>query len=158
MADNLYVFTTPDGGGFSYAANTTKTLLTVDAPAGRNITLTELGISADGTSGTALALRVELCRCTFATAGTSTAAVTGIQTRGDTTAAQSTGARDYTAEPTVLTTIRTWFVTPNMGLLGWQFPLGREPMSAVGTGFALRVTNPTGGTTVNVRGYMEIEE
>lgn len=154
MADRLYV---ASSAAFSYAANTTKTLVLVDAPANNDLTITEVGVSADGTSGTALALVLDICLVTMATSGTSTS-TTPVQTRGATQAAQATAGHSYTAEPTVLSVIRTMYWTPNQGLVIVQFPLGREPMTGLGTGLCLRVNNPTSGTTVNVRGYIEFEE
>lgn len=154
-ADRLYVARTESA--FSYAANTTKTAVSVSAPADHEVVVTEIGVSADGTSGTALALHVELCRWDDTSAGTSTAC-TEVQTRGASKATQATAAHSFSAEPTTLTVIRSWFLTPNMGVLIVQFPLGREPMTGDGTGIVLRVNNPTSGTTVNVRAYIEYAE
>lgn len=155
MADRLYVARVETA--FSYAANTTKSLVSVSAPANHELLVTEISVSADGTSGTALALHVELCRWDDSTAGTSTSA-TPVQTRGAAKTTQATAAHSFTAEPTALTVIRSWFLTPNMGVLVVQFPLGREPMSGDGTGLLIRVNNPTSGTTVNLRGYIEYAE
>ncbi len=154
MADRLYV---AQSAAFSYAANTTKTLVLVDAPANRDLTITEIGVSADGTSGTALALVVELCHVTMATSGTSTS-LTPVQTRGNVLASQATAAHSFTAEPTVVTVIKGWYMTPNQGLFIVQFPLGREPMTRTGEAIAIRINNPTSGTTVNLRGNIEFEE
>lgn len=146
-----------NSAAFSYAANTTKTLVLVDAPASRDIAITEYGVSADGVTGAALALVIELCHVTLATAGTSTS-TTPTQTRGKVVAAASTAAHSYSAEPTVVTVISSFYMTPNQGTVIVQLPLGGEIESNLGEAVAIRVTNPTSGTTVNVRGYVEFEE
>lgn len=146
-----------NSAAFSYAANTTKTLVLVDAPASRDIAITEFGVSADGVTGAALALVVELCHVTMATSGTSTS-TTPTQTRGKVVAAASTAAHSFSAEPTVVTVISSFYMTPNQGTVIVQFPLGGEIESNLGEGVAVRINNPTSGTTVNVRGYIEFEE
>ena len=142
---------------FSYAANTTKTLVLVKAAANREIRVTEYGVSADGVTGAALALLVELCQVTMATSGTNTS-MTPTQVRGKTVASAHTAAHSYSAEPTVITVMSATYMTPNQPTLIVQLPLGGEIEGELGAGIAIRVTNPTSGTTVNVRGYIEYEE
>ncbi len=146
-----------NSAAFSYAANTTKTLILVDPPANRDLAITEWGVSADGVTGAALALVVELCHVTVATAGTSTAA-TPVQVRGKTATVGASAAHSYTVEPTVVTVISSVYLSPNTPTLIVQLPLGGEIESNVGEALAIRVTNPASGTTVNLRGYIEWEE
>ena len=142
---------------FSYAANTTKTLVLVDAAASREIAITEWGVSADGVTGAALPLLVELCHVTMATSGTSTS-MTPTQTRGKVVASAHTAAHSFSVEPTVVTVISATYMTPNQPTLIVQLPVDGLIEGNLGDAVAIRVTNPTSGTTVNVRGYIEYEE
>lgn len=151
MSDAGYLIET--NGDNALAAATAETVLNVIGAANVTFQLTEIGISFDGVSSSAEPVTVELCRSTQATAGTSTAA-TVLQTRGPTRTAQCTGARAYTAEPTVLTVHRRWLVHPQAGMV-IQFPLGREPDQSGAAGLALRVTSPA---AVNCQAYIEWEE
>lgn len=147
-------YTVESAGGIALAAATPKTVLSVINSASGLVRLCEISVSFGGVSGTAEPVTVELCSGTQATAGTSTAAVP-VQTRGALRTAQSTGARNYTAEPTVLTVRRRWLVHPQASLV-LQFPLGREPEQMLASGaLALRCTAPA---AVNVQAYMEFEE
>ncbi len=104
---------------------------------------------------------IELGGSTQATAGTPGTSPTPAPIRplgGD--ASIATAAESYTAEPTVLTAIKHWLLTPNGGLLVIQFPLGRETLgtsaaASAGKGLFLRDNAPT---IVNARAYLEFEE
>jgi len=155
MATRRYVAQTT--AAFSYAANTTKTLVLVDAAASRGVKVTEVGVSADGVTGAALALLVEIVAVTMATSGTNTS-MTPVQTRGKVVASAHSAAHSYSAEPTVVTVLSATYMTPNQATLIVQLPVDGLIESNLGEGIAIRVTNPTSGTTVNVRGYLEYEE
>lgn len=136
------------------SAATAKTILSVINAANSLIRICELSVSFDGTSGTAEPVTVELCSSTQATAGTSTSQ-TPVQCRGPTRTVQATGARNYTAEPTVLTVLKRWLVHPQTGLV-IQFPLGREPEQVTtADAMCIRCTAPA---TVNAQAYIEFEE
>jgi hypothetical protein len=135
------------------------TFLNVIAPAGHGLSLVEFGISFDGVTASAVPVFVELCASTQAGAGTAGITPTATQIRGRSTGGSApTAGANYTVEPTVLTTLKQWYVTPNGGLFVMQFALGREVEcdSSAGTtkALALRITPPA---IVNVRGYMEVE-
>jgi hypothetical protein len=49
--------------------------------------------------------------------------------------------------------IRERLLTPNGGLVIYDYPLGKEPDCALGEGFALRLTAPA---TVNVRASLGV--
>lgn len=138
------------------AAATAKTFLNVIAPAGKHVRFTEISVSLDYSPTEPVLL--ELCQSTQATAGTSTA-VTPRKVSGEAVNATvgATAAKNYTAEPTVLTSIREWTL-PDKAPFVLQFPLGREPASGDGDGLCLRLTVPTGGTTGNARAYAEFVE
>jgi hypothetical protein len=137
-------------------AATAKTIINIIPSTGRTATIVEFGVSFDGVTASAVPVLVELCSSTQATSGTSTAG-TLTQLRGRTTTVGATAGINYSAEPTVLTAIKQWLVTPYGGNLVIQFPLGREPEADATTnkGIAIRVTAPA---AVNVRAYAEFEQ
>ena len=149
-------FVATSGAAQALAAATAKTILAVVPSTGRTLTVTELSVSFDGVTASAVPVLVELCTSTQATAGTSTGGTIS-QVRGRPTTVGATSAINYTVEPTVLTATRQWLVTPNGGLYTVQFPLGREPEADATTikAVALRITAPA---IVNVRGYVEFEQ
>lgn len=147
-------YTVETTGDIALTAATAKTILSVINAANSLIRLVEIGVSFDGVSGTAEPVTVELCSSTQATAGTSTSH-TPVQCRGPTRTVQATGARNYTAEPTVLTVLKRWLVHPQTGMV-IQFPLGREPEQVTtADALCIRCTAPA---AVNVQGYLEVEE
>ena len=155
MAAAGYVATS--GAAQSLTAATAKTFLAVLPSTGRTLTVTEVGVSFDGVTASAVPVLVELVTSTGATAGTSAAATIN-QIRGRSTTVGATAAI-YSAEPTVLSVLRQWLVTPNGGLLVVQFPLGREPESdATGSTNKLLGLRLTAPATVNARGYIEFEQ
>lgn len=140
------------------AAGTAKTILNVVAASGKKFVPTEIGVSFDGVTASEKPILVELCRSTQATAGTSTS-VTPRQVRGDgNVTVTSSAAKNYTAEPTVLTPIREWLIDPYKGSFVMQLPLGREPEPLAGNALCLRMTIQTGGAAVSTRAYIEFEE
>ena len=155
MAQAGYAITTE--AAVALAAATPKSVIGVRAPATiSGIQLKGFTVGFDGVTATAVPVFVELCYSTFATnaPGTNSTSVTVRQTYGRVIAASSTGARNWTTEPTVLTTIRSALLTPNGGLLVFQYPLGMEPDSAIVQGFVIRCTAPA---IVNVRATMDFE-
>lgn len=146
-------YTVETTGAVALTAATSKTILAVIAAANAPLRITELGVSFDGVSASAVPVTIELCKSTQAGAGTTTSQ-TPVQIRGATRTVQAAGARNYSAEPTVLTTIKRWLVHPQSGM-AIQFPLGREPEQLGGAALCLRVT---AAATVNAQGYIEFEE
>ncbi len=143
------------------AAGNFKTALMLVIPSGAEVVVTEICLGLSGGATTDANLRVELVKSTQATAGTSTA-VTPVLSHGKDLATTSiTAAKNYTAEPTVLTPIREWHLSPG-GIIVIPFPLGREPQpeaAAASRGIGLRVAVPTGATiggTLSV-GHIEVE-
>jgi hypothetical protein len=161
----------PIGGGSTAAAYVARnlvfaapaavhTVLNVIAPAGHGLALTEVAVSFDGVTATAVPITVELCQSTQGAAGTPAASPpTPVQVRGRSTGGSApTSGHNYTGEPTTLTVIRQWFITPVGGLMVYPLPLGREIEcdSSGGTvkALALRITP---GAIVNCLAYMEVE-
>lgn len=137
------------------SAATAKTVVSAICAANSPLRVTELGVSFDGVSGTAEPVVVELCSSTQAGAGTPGSSPTPLQVSGATRTVQGAGALNYSAEPTVLTVIKTWLIHPQTGFV-IQFPLGREPQqNTTADALCIRCTAPA---TVNCRAYLEFEE
>jgi hypothetical protein len=144
-------------GALALTAATAKTILNIISAANSVNRLTGFSVSFDGVTPTAIPVLVELCYSTQAGAGTPTGGTfTPTQVRGPTRTPQALGARNYTAEPTVITTWYPFLVPAFNGLLVIQFPLGREPEQIVtADGLLLRCTAPA---PVNCRAWLEFEE
>lgn len=143
-------------GAVALSAATAKSILGVSAPAQFGVDLKKLRIAFDGVTASAVPVLVELCYATFATnaPGTNSTSTTVDQVYGRSVTAGFTAAKAWTTEPTVLTPIDEWLLTPNGGLVIYDFPLGDTPDSAVSNGFALRCNAPA---TVNVRASLWFE-
>ena len=138
------------------AAATAETMIMVINSTNGLIRITEIGASFDGVSSAAVPVTLDLCSSTQAGAGTPTTSPTPLQIRGAARAALSTGGEDYTAEPTVLTVIKSWFIRADGGLFILQNPLGREvEQPTTVDGLCLRATAPA---IVNALAYIEFEE
>lgn len=154
MAKAGYVAVT--GGTVALTAATAKSVLGVRGHANFGLDLKRVRVSFDGATPTAAPVLVEVCYATFATnpPGTNSTSVTPTQVYGRTTAVGATAAKNWTSEPTVLSTLEGWLVTPAAGLVVYDYPLGDTPDSAVGEGFVVRCTAPAG---VNARGQLTFE-
>ena len=145
-------------GGFGYAASAAKTILNLVSVANNIARLCEFSCSNDGVLPTAIPCTVDLCKSTQATAGTSTSTPAITQIRGETRPALCVPLAKYTAEPTVLTPIKTWYIPEFAGALTMQYPLGREPALVGVGGYAILVTMSSTVATTNVRAHVEWEE
>lgn len=141
-------------------ASTARTVLGVKSNAAFGIDLRKLAIGFQGVTATDNPVLVELCYATFATnaPGTNSTSVTPAQTYGRTVASGVTAAATWTAEPTVLTVLKSYLLTPNGGLLIEEFAPDHGFDTALGEGLAIRVTP---GTTISagalVRATLEWE-
>lgn len=144
------------GGVVALTAATAKSVLGARAHANSALDLQRLRVSFDGVTASAVPVLVELCAATFATnaPGTNSTSVTPVLNYGRSTTAGWTAAKNWTAEPTVLTVVKELLLTPNGGLIMYDFPLGQTPDSPLNEGFVLRCTAPA---TVNVRASMAFE-
>jgi hypothetical protein len=144
------------GGAVALSAATAKTILGVKSHANFGIDLKKFKLSFDGVTATAVPVLVEVCAATFATnsPGTASTAVTPAQLYGRAVTVGATAAKTWTTEPTVLTTIAEFLLTPVGGTVFYDWPLGDTPDSPVSEGFVLRCNAPAG---VNVRASMEFE-
>lgn len=150
-------YTVETAGDVALSAATAKTVLNVIPATNAPLRIVEVGVSFDGTSTTDTPIVVELCASTQATAGTKTTQAP-VQIRGPLRTVQAAGARSYSAEPTVLTTLKRWRIHPQAGIL-YLLPLGREieayDVASATKGLCLRVTS---AQSMNVQGYIEFEE
>lgn len=135
-------------------AATAKTCAAIVGAAGESVTLVEIAVSFDGVTASAIPATVELMDYTAAATGTRTTG-TAVQTRGQRITAGTAFFHTYTVEPTVLTALYKWYISPNGGLFHLQFPLGREPDVVIAKGLAIRITAPA---TVNTLVTMVWEE
>lgn len=142
-------------GVVAVAANTTKTVFGVKADSGHALDLLGLTFSVDQATPTATdkAILIELMAATFATnaPGTNSTAVAVVQFSGPRIAETFSPGKNWTTEPTVLTAIDHFDVDPYKFSYKSDEPYGETPDFALAEGFVLRVTNPTGNQSVNVR-------
>lgn len=138
------------------AAATAKTILGVKSGATFGADLRRISVAFDGVTASAVPVLIELCYATFATnaPGTNSTTRTVVQQYGRVTASGMTAASAWTAEPTVLTPLQEFLLTPNSGLVIAEFAPDKSWDTALGEGFALRCTAPA---IVNVRGTLEFE-
>lgn len=143
-------------GAVALVAATPKTVIGAKANAAGGLQMKSFEVSFDGVAASATPVLVEICYATFATnaPGTNSTSTTPRQLYGRPTAAGFTSAKGWTAEPTVLTPLKEFLLTPNAGVIAYQFPLGQEPDTALGEGLAIRLTAPAG---VNCRATMSVE-
>lgn len=140
-------------GSVALSAATAKTVLAILAPAQFGVDLKKYRIGFDGVTASAVPVFVELCSLTAATnstpgTGNTSASANIVQGYGRSITTGFTAFSASTSEPTVLTAIDAFLLSPAGGLVVYDFPLGDTPDSAVSQGFALRCTAPA---TVNVR-------
>lgn len=124
------------------AAATAKSVIGVAGTSGFGVDLRGIEVSFDGVTASAVPGVVELCYSTFGAnaPGTNSTTETVRQENGRSITAGFTAARNWTTEPTTLTVIRRFTLTPTGGTLIYDFPLGTSPDSAVSEGFVIRCT------------------
>lgn len=146
------IYTVKTEGAVALVAATAKTVLSAIAHANSGLQMTAIKLGFDGVTASAIPALVELCYCTFAGAGTGTS-VTPTQKSGRVLTAGFTGLKNYSAEPTVMTVLDEWLISPNSSTALIDIPLGNEYDSAFSQGFALRITAPA---VVNCRATMDV--
>lgn len=150
-------YTLPIGAATALVAATAKSVLTVLAPASFGIDLTKIRLGFDGVTASAIPVLVEMCDNTLATnstPGTNNTTGTVTQVYGRTITAGFTGFYNSTTEPTVLTRYDSWTLTPNGGLVIYDWPLGSTHDTPVSAGISLRLTAPA---AVNANGAFWFE-
>jgi len=142
----------------AYNISAVHTVLNVIAGANQPINVVAFGVSFDGATSTATPAKVELCQSTQAGAGTAGASPpTPVQISGHPITFQPTVAHNYTAEPTVLTTVWQHFIPQDMGVYTEQFEAGSELETDLSGGtvkaIAMRVTP---SAAVNCLAWMRV--
>lgn len=143
-------------GAVALSAATAKTIVGVKAHANSGLLLQGARVSFDGVTASGVPVLVELCYVTWATnsPGTNSTSTTPRQRNGRVLTAGFTSGKTWTTEPTALTVVGgEELVTPNGGLLIYDFPLSTELDSALAEGYCIRCTAPA---TVNVRGGLVV--
>ncbi len=139
------------GAPVALVAATAKSVLSVIAPAQFGVDLTKFRIGFDGVTASAVPVLVEVVA--FTTDGTGTGGTVN-QVYGPTITAGFTTKYNYSAEPTTATIVDHWTLTPNGGLVIYDWPLGTSPNTPVSNLFTLRCTAPA---AVNVQATMWFE-
>jgi hypothetical protein len=145
---------TATSGSVALSAATAKTCLLIIAPATFGIDLRSVEISFDGVTATNTPVLAEIVSSTAATAGTTGSTPTVNQGYGRAITAGFTAGAGYSAEPTVLTAIDAFTLSPNGGLVIRDWPLGEGFDQDVSKALGVRLTAPQ---TVNARVTMKFE-
>ncbi|MFE5140322.1 hypothetical protein ACFRDV_22040 [Streptomyces fagopyri] len=152
-------------GMFAYSVTTAKITLTTAAtkslillaPGAPGLRLTEVSVSFDG-SATAQGVQIDLYRvATIGSPAGSTTTPAKLTEEGIPTAA-ATALTALSAEPTSVTILRSWMVSPFGGLFGMQEVLDREVGATTsGARLGLRYTTAS-GVTPGCVAYMSFVE
>jgi hypothetical protein len=140
-------------------AATAKTALMVICPAQFGTDLKKFRVEFDGVTSSAVPVLCELVTSTNATNSTPGTANTTetaniVQVYGRSITTGFTAFSASTTEPTVLTVVERFLLTPTGGTLFYDFPLGDTYDTAVSSGIGLRLNAPAG---VNARCSMTFE-
>jgi hypothetical protein len=132
-----------------------KCLLGVKAHANSGLQVVGWQVGFIGVTASEVPASVELCYCTWATnsPGTHSTSTTPRQRFGRVLTAGFTSGTLWTAEPTTVTSLMEHPLTPNGGLVIYNFPLGTEPDCALAEGFVIRVNTTA---TVSARGTISV--
>jgi len=146
-------YTVRTSSAVALSAATAKTALMVITPSSFGGDMKKIRIGFDGISATAVPVLCELVTSTNAsnsTPGTNNTTETSNiqQVYGRSITTGFTAFSASTTEPTVLTVIDSWLLTPAGGLLVYDWPLGDTPDWNVSAGMGIRLTAPA---TVNAR-------
>ena len=152
-------YTVGTSSAVALVAATAKTVLMVIAPSSFGVDLTKFRVEFDGVTSTAVPALIELVSSTNATNSTPGTANTSEsaniqQVYGRSIAAGFTAFSASTSEPTVLTRLEGFLLSPNGGVLFYDAPLGTSWDTAVSAGIGLRITAPA---AVNCRASMTFE-
>jgi hypothetical protein len=143
-------------GSVACASAATKSFWLIN-PATDGFKIKRIGVSFDG-SAAAQGIGVELYIVTTIGSPTGTSFTPSKYTDPNQAASSVTALVNLTAEPTAVTVLEDWMVTPFGGLLVVDNPLGEEPLAAAaGARWGMRYTTAS-GVTPNYRSYCLFEE
>jgi len=156
MAKSGYSTTTEGAITLSTSAKTILGVKSGATTANFGVDLIKYRVEFAGVTASAVPVLVEVALCTFGAnaPGTNSTSTTVIQAYGRLAATGFTAARNWTTEPTTITVIEAFTLTPNGGTFFYDGPLGTTPDSALGEGFVIRCTAPA---AVDVRASMWFE-
>lgn len=150
MAKAGYSARTTGATGVALTVGTARTVLMVITPSSFAGDLQSVSVGFDSVTATDKPVFIELCRCTNATNSTpgtnNTSETSNIQqVYGPSVTVGFTAGSAWTAgnEPTTLTVIRSWTLSPIGTTAFIDLPLGRTVDWPVSSGIALRMTAPT---------------
>lgn len=150
MASTIY--SAPSAANIALAAGVAKSVIGVSGAADFGVDLRKIHYGFDGVTAANTPVTVELFYATFATnaPGTNSTAITPAVVGGRANAATGfLAASNWTTEPTVLTLIDGWTVSPNGTSIAYDFAgFGDTPDSAFSQGFVIRMT---AAQVVNIR-------
>ena len=143
------------------SASTAKTGLMVICPSSFGIDVKKVSVSFDGVTATNPPVLVEFVTSTNATNSTpgtnNTSESANIQQLyGRSITTGFTAFSNSTSEPTVLTVVRRFLLSPVGGTVLYDWPLGDTPDTAVSSGFGIRFT-PGGTISANARAELIFE-
>jgi hypothetical protein len=141
-------------GSVALSAATAKTVLNIIAPGQFGIDLRSVEIAFDGVTAANVPVLCEICSSTQGAAGTTGSTPTVVQVYGRAIAAGFTAGAAYSAEPTTLTTLDAFTLSPNGGLVIRDWPPNEGFDQDVSKALAVRLTAPA---TVNARVTMKFE-
>lgn len=137
-------------------ASATRTVVGVKAGTSFGVQAVKWGVSFNG-SAAAAGIECQLVYATFATnaPGTNSTSATIVQEYGRPLTSGMTAAYHWTTEPTALTVLESKFIQQS-GAYEWSIPLGKEPDTALGEGFAVRLLTPA-AVTPNYVAFLLVE-
>lgn len=128
-------------GLIASGTTSTKTKLSVTAPADAWLEVVEVALEYAGVTAAHVGHLWQIVKCSAA--GTSTAVTPGKILAADTDAIRSTAGKEHTVEPTAVTVIDEKVISPNGGLYVWNFAsIGFVQLKA-GETLALRLGSAT---------------
>ncbi|MEU6725460.1 hypothetical protein ABZ917_17270 [Nonomuraea wenchangensis] len=145
-------------GGTVSVSTSAKSVLGVKSASDFGLDLKKVWLGFTGVTASETPVTCEICYCTWASngPGTNSTAVTSSisQVYGRSITHALTAAKNWTTEPTSLTVLAEFPLTPNGGTLIYDFPLGDTPDCAPDHGFVIRCT---ASASVNIRATLIVE-
>jgi hypothetical protein len=143
-------------GEVALSAAVAKTVLGVRASSTVGLDLKGIEVDFDGVTAANEPVLIEVATCTFATnpPGTNSTGIAETQIYGRLITADFTAAKNWSAEPTVITAFWPFSLDPNKGLFDYEWPLGETPDCAENAGFIMRLNAPQ---IVSCRARMRLE-
>jgi len=137
------------------SAGTAKSAGSIKMPTNQIGRILEAYATHDGANANNAPDVTDFARCTFATNGTSTAQTPGKDIPAYTETVQTTGAVNYTAEPTTVTALRSLNLPQYNGIYHYIRPQGNPLVVQGANGFLVRQNSPN---AVNSTGAINSEE